>query len=258
MIKLRYLFLAVYLLSNIGALFGQVSDINITIAKEKVVKDFDGYGLNIIVMGNYGSDTILPGDYKKACGYAKKLNDMGKLKLIEAFTPYFEDYSVCGYKVKPFTTHTHGFGANIFQSIKYSIAIESMYLINLMFYGEYVHYLSNLPILFDKCTKKEVLFDDSVKILEMSGMYRKWYLEMKNHSVRDNFSMYNLFDLYRGSVGWLDAENIPNLEKIVSEIEIQVANEEKDKERYKNRKDIFQKVPTNLNNMSKPGLKNKK
>ena len=255
MIKFRYLLLVVCFLCNIDAVYSQGADINIIIAKEKVIKDFDGYGLKIIVMGNYSNDTILPGDYKKACGYAKKLDNIGKLKLIEAFTPYFEDYSVCGYKVKPFTTQPHGYGARTFQSLKYSIAIESMYLINLMFYGEYIHYLSNLPILFDKCAKKEVLFDDSVKILEMSGMYRKWYLDVKNHSGRYNFSMYNLFDLYRGSVGWLDAENIPNLEKINNEIEIQVVNEEKEKERYKNRKDIFGKGPTILNNMSKPGLK---
>lgn len=258
MIKLRYLFLAAYLSSNIGILFGQVSDINITVAKEKVVKDFDGYGLKIIVKGNYSRDTIQPGDYKKAYGYAQKLNDMDKLKLIEAFLPYFEDYSVCGYQVKPFTTHTHGYGANIFQNIKYSIAIESMYLINLMFYGEYVHYLSNLPILFDKCTKKEVLFDDSVNILEMSGMYRKWYLEMKNHSVRYNFSMYNLFDLYRGSVGWLDAENIPNLEKIISEIDVQISTQERNKDDLKKATEIFQKQPANLNNKYSPRLKNRK
>lgn len=189
-------------------------EFSVKVTKERVFQDFDGFGLKVALTKNYKSDTIYPRDYDKAYSFSYKLNKQEKIMLLEAMMPYFDDYSLCGYKVKMYSPFAMLFGAKRHKNWKYSIAIESMYLINLMFYGEYARYLSNFQVLINKYDKKEVEYNDSLNISKMADLYRKWY-KSKISIQKSNFSVLDLLDLYRGPIGWLDMDYMPDLGKII-------------------------------------------
>lgn len=236
MIKLVNLFLYVSLIFIPHFLHGQVFNINVT--KEHVNNDFEGYGLQIIVQKNYRSDTISPGDYSKALGFAQQLDKKEKIKLLDEITPFFNDYSLCGYRVKTFFPFDDVHGAKKYDSEKYSIAIESMYLINLMFFGEYARYIANIPVLFDLCDKKEILYNDSSQISLIGMSYTKWLDDIKNNIDYHDFSLYNLFDFYRGTVIWIDTQYMPESSKIIAEIHSQLEINKNDTHTG-NKKNVF-------------------
>lgn len=106
------------------------------------------------------------------------------------------------------------FGIQKITNRKYSIAIEAMYLINLMFYGEYTRYLSNFQVLMNKCDKEEIAYNDSLNITKMTNLYKKWYSNVKNNIEVVNFSLSDLLDLYKGPICWVDMENMPPVKEI--------------------------------------------
>lgn len=213
---------------------------SVKVTKERVLQDFDGYGLKVALTKNYKSDTIYPRDYDKAYSFASKLrlDKHEKIMLLEAMIPYFDDYSLCGYKVKMYAPFAMLFGATRHKNWKYSIAIESMYLINLMFYGEYTRYLSNFQVLTNKYDKKEVEYNDSLNISKMADLYRKWY-KSRVHIENSDFSVLDLLDLYRGPIGWLDTEHMPDLGEIATPLIWQNDQERRRKDQKKQEEDIF-------------------
>lgn len=233
-------------------------EFSVKVTKERVFQDFDGFGLKVALTKNYKSDTIYPRDYDKAYSFSYKLNKQEKIMLLEEMMPYFDDYSLCGYRVKMYSPFAMLFGAKRHKNWKYSIAIESMYLINLMFYGEYARYLSNFQVLINKYDKKEVEYNDSLNISKMADLYIKWY-KSKISIQKSNFSVLDLLDLYRGPIGWLDMEYMPDIGEIIPPLIGVVDLEQRRNEEEKQVESMFRTIkPKEDIQVIKPKFKVKK
>ncbi len=253
---LKIFFLTALSIFSIVDLIAQEFSVKVT--KERVLQDFDGYGLKVILINNHKSDTINPGNYSKAISLVYKLNKDKKIKVLEEMMPYFDDYSLCGYRVKMYSPFAVLYGAKKHTNKKYSIAIESMYLINLMFYGEYARYLSNFQVLINKYDKNEVEFNDSLNISKMADLYRKWY-KSKISIQKSNFSVLDLLDLYRGPIGWLDMEYMPDFGEIIPPLIGLVDLEQRRNEEEKREESMFRTIkPREDIQVIKPQFKVKK
>lgn len=214
---MKHLIVIAVVVTSIFFVFNlSAQEFSVKVTKERVQQDFDGHGLKVVLNKDYKSDTIYPRDYDKAYSFAFRLDKHEKLKLLEEMMVYFVDYSLCGYRVKMYSPFARIFGVQKITNRKYSIAIEAMYLINLMFYGEYTRYLSNFQVLMNKCDNEEIAYNDSLNITKMTNLYKSWYSNVKNNIEVTNFSLLDLLDLYKGPICWVDMENMPPVKEIAS------------------------------------------
>lgn len=206
----------------------KAQNFKIEIIKEKFVKNFDGYGLKFIILNDNVLDTILPGDYEKLYVFSNSLSKDKKVLFAQELSAYFNDYSLCANKIRLFIPYAGVFGSFAKGIEKSSLAIESMYITNLILFGDWTRFLSNSPVLVEKYSGKIVSYNDSLSISKLSNLYSN-LLESLNSN---ELSLIDLMDLYRGPVGWFDAEHIPNSRKIVTDLYREM---EADKKRNKNK-----------------------
>lgn len=221
-------------------LVSNAQNFKVKIIKEKLVRNFDGYGLKFIILNKNVLDTISPGDYEKLYVFSNSLSKDEKVLFAQELSAYFNDYSLCAYKIRLFIPYAGVFGSFAKGIEKSSLAIESMYITNMILFGDWTRFLSNSPVLVEKYSGKIVSYNDSLSISKLSNLYCNLLENLNSHEL----SLIDLMDLYRGPVGWFDAEYIPNSRRIVADLYREMEADKKrnkNKEKPENKKNVFER-----------------
>ena len=92
----------------------------------------------------------------------------------------------------------------------------------------------------------------------MADLYRKWY-KSKISIQKSNFSVLDLLDLYRGPIGWLDMEYMPDFAEIIPPLIGLVDLEQRRNEEEKQEESMFRTIKPRENiQVIKPQFKVKK
>lgn len=211
---IKNLFLVLNLFTSPIILFAQ--DFQVNVSKVQLKRDYEGFLLQVEVKKESESNKIIAGNYSSSYGFLKSYSFDEQIKILEELSKYFTDFSLCSDKVSAHFLTTRVQGVTQVESTQYCIAIEAMFLMNYMAFGEAGMYLAKYPVLFNKCTKKEINVNDSENIIKMTQIYRNWINGLKS---KGHISYYDLLDFYDKEIIWVDMTKMPPAGDIIWALE---------------------------------------
>ena len=128
----------------------------ISVSKEAVKMDYEGYLLKITVVKDGEKYETKPGNYQDWVDFIRQFPFKERAEILKQLSNYFDDYSLCSKAVEgllPATGTVRTMG-HYSKETRYTIAVEAMFLINWMTFGDMAAFLSTKPILFDVEKKK--------------------------------------------------------------------------------------------------------
>lgn len=173
----------------------------ISVSKEAVKMDYEGYLLKITVVKDGEKYETKPGNYQDWVDFIRQFPFKERAEILKQLSNYFDDYSLCSKAVEgllPGTGTVRTMG-HYSKETRYTIAVEAMFLINWMTFGDMAAFLSTKPILFDVEKKKAVSYDDFESIEKLAKVYRQW---VKKKQKDETISIFEMFELDSGPVIW--------------------------------------------------------
>jgi len=173
----------------------------ICVCKEAVKMDYDGYLLKITVEKDGKKYETKPGDYQNLVYFIGQFPFKERAEILRQFSNYFDDYSLCSKAVEglfPLIGMPRTIG-HYSKETRYTIAVEAMFLINWITFGDMAAFLSTKPVLFDVEKKTAVAYDDYQSIKKLAKVYKQW---VKKKQRDENISMFEMFELDSGPVIW--------------------------------------------------------
>ena len=207
---IKILLLVLHLLISPIILFAQ--GFQVSVSKVQAKRDYEGFLLQLEVKKGRKSDKIIAGNYSSSYGFLMGYTLEEQIKILEELAKYFTDFSLCSEKVSAHFLTTRIQGVTRVESKQYCIAIEAMFLMNYMAFGEAGMYLAKYPVLFNKCTRKEVNMTDSESIVKMTKIYSNWINNLKS---KGYISHYDLLDFYDKEIIWVDMTKMPPAREII-------------------------------------------
>ncbi len=173
----------------------------ICVSKEAIKMDYDGYLLKITVEKDGGRYETRPGDYQNWVDFMWQFEFKERAEILKQLSHYFDDYSLCSKAVDALlpAIGTVGTLDHNSKETRYTIAVEAMFLINWMAFGDMATFLSTKPILFDVEKKTAVAYDDYKSIKKLAKFYNRW---VKKKQKDGNISFLEMFELDSGDVIW--------------------------------------------------------
>ncbi|WP_187773849.1 hypothetical protein [Sphingobacterium hotanense] len=170
-------------------------------SKEAIKMDYDGYLLKITVEKDGGRYETRPGDYQNWVDFMWQFEFKERAEILKQLSHYFDDYSLCSKAVDALlpAIGTVGTLDHNSKETRYTIAVEAMFLINWMAFGDMATFLSTKPILFDVEKKTAVAYDDYKSIKKLAKFYNRW---VKKKQKDGNISFLEMFELDSGDVIW--------------------------------------------------------
>jgi len=207
---IKNLLLVLNLLVNPIVLFAQ--DFQVNVSKVQLKRDYEGFLLQLEVKKRSKRDKIIAGNYSSSYAFLRSYSFEEQIKILEELAKYFTDFSLCSEKVSARFLTTRVQGVTQVESTQYCIAIEAMFLMNYMAFGEAGMYLAKYPVLFNKCTRKEINMNDSENIIKMTKIYSNWINSLKS---KGYISHYDLLDFYNKEIIWVDMTKMPPAREII-------------------------------------------
>ncbi|MGJ1268077.1 hypothetical protein ACR78F_11915 [Sphingobacterium spiritivorum] len=187
------------------------AQLKIFVTKEKKQLDYDGYLLGLKVIKDGKSYETKPGDYYSWFYFLNNFDLKDRVRILKKLSKYFDDYSLCSKAVEPVFP---GVGiprtADRFSTEKkYSIAVETMFLINWMIFGDHACFMSTYPILYNKRQEVHIAYNDVKSIKKMAAVYKAW---IRKKEQGEKMSLYDIFqfngeDIIWGGSGKLEMES---------------------------------------------------
>ncbi|WP_187773850.1 hypothetical protein [Sphingobacterium hotanense] len=184
----------------------------ICVSKEAVKMDYDGYLLKITVEKDGRRYETRPGDYQQWVDFMWQFEFKERVEILKQLSHYFDDYSLCSKAVEallPAIGMPRTIGHDS-KETRYTIAVEAMFLINWMAFGDMAAFLSTKPILFDVEKKTAVAYDDYKSIKKLAKLYRRW---VKKKQKDEDISMFEMFELDSGQVIWEGSDLMQTVER---------------------------------------------
>lgn len=98
------------------------------------------------------------------------------MEILKKLKPYCNDDSLCRKAVEKLLpgTGTVMTRMHVSEQKRYTIAVETMFLINWMTFGDMATYLSTVPALYDFTRKKAISYNDVKSIKKTAKIYKEW------------------------------------------------------------------------------------
>ncbi|MGJ1447695.1 hypothetical protein ACR79S_12845 [Sphingobacterium spiritivorum] len=185
--------------------------LKIFVTREKSHLDYDGYLLRLKVIKDGKSYETKPGDYESWFYFLRNFDLKDRVRILKKLSKYFDDYSLCSKAVKAvFPRVGIPRTADRFSTEKkYSIAVEAMFLINWMIFGDHACFMSTYPILYNKKLEAHIAYNDVKSIKKMAAVYKGW---IRKKEQGEKMSLYDIFqfngeDIIWGGSGKLEMES---------------------------------------------------
>lgn len=203
---MKYLLVFFFLVASLPEILAQ--NFKVEVSKIAQFIDYDAFVLKVVISKNGKVYESEPGKYFNIYNlFRMGFTDDERYQILKRIEPYFKDYTLCARKPRAFylVSGNPPRGGVFPKGQKYTIAVEAMIIINYMMFGDEASFLSTFPVLYDRCTKTEVVFDDKEKISCLANSYKEWIESKKStgkYSIKDIFSFDN------GRITWLGGDNI--------------------------------------------------
>ncbi|MGJ1447694.1 hypothetical protein ACR79S_12850 [Sphingobacterium spiritivorum] len=163
--------------------------------------DYDGYLLRLKVIKDGKSYETKPGDYDSWIYFLRNFDLKNRVRILKKLSKYFDDYSLCSKAVKAvFPIIGIPRTADRFSTEKkYSIAVETMFLINWMIFGDHACFISTYPILYNKGQEVHIAYNDVKSIKKMAAVYKAWILKKEQG---EKMSLYDIFQFNGEDIIW--------------------------------------------------------
>lgn len=182
-------------------------NMKIFVSKEPIKMDYEGYLLTIKVLKDGEIIETVPGTYQNWIYFLRRFVFEERVEILKKLKPYLDDYSLCSKAVEKLLpgTGTVMTRMHVSEEKRYTIAVETMFLINWMTFGDMATYLSTIPALYDFKRKKAVSYNDVKSIRKIAKVYKKW-IDRKNSGEKMN--IFDMFDLESGQIIWDGSESM--------------------------------------------------